>query len=640
MPSPIVPAAPAFDAAGTPFSPEYGDIYHTADSGPGQARHVFLGGNDLPARWTGGRVFTLLETGFGLGLNFLTTWQAWRDDAARPERLHFVSIEKHPFTREGLVMLHARYPEFAPLAALLQSAWPLPLPGLHRLHFEDRRVTLTLAFGDVADSLPKLRLAADAIYLDGFAPDRNPDMWTAAVMRALARLARPGATLATYTTARAVRDALAAAGFVPELRPGFGRKRNMMAARFAPSRPPRDTAAPARSERRAIVIGAGLAGAAVSERLTARGWTIELIERNSTPAAEASGIAAGVFHPHVSRDDSLLSRLTRAGFLYAVASWLGLEHSGHRFAWARCGVLQVAKDARDEARMAATMRALGFPPEYVDYLPRSIAVERAGRETRAGGWWFPDSGWVSPGELVAAQLAAAGARGKLKLHMGVTAHALDRTGDDWRVVSADGTTIASAPVVVLANSHDAARLVAPGATLKRVRGQLTCLPAGSLAAPAAVLAGAGHLIPFADGSAVVGATYDFDDESAEAREEDHAGNLERLERLLPGATARQDVARLAGSVGFRCVAPDRLPLVGALPEAGAVPSSGAARNLPRAPGLYGAFAYASRGLTWAALGGELIACAAEDEPLPVEGDLADAIDPARFLLRRARRDRP
>lgn len=84
MVSSIVPATPAFDAAGTPYSPEYRDVYHSADSGPGQARLVFLGGNDLPARWAGARVFTIVETGFGLGLNFLATWQAWRGAPAAP----------------------------------------------------------------------------------------------------------------------------------------------------------------------------------------------------------------------------------------------------------------------------------------------------------------------------------------------------------------------------------------------------------------------------------------------------------------------------------------------------------------------------------------------------------------------------
>ena len=639
MRAPLVPAPLAFDAAGTPYSPEYGDVYHSADSGPGQARHVFIGGNDLPQRWAGARVFTIVETGFGLGMNFLATWDAWRADPARPARLHFVSVEKHPFTREGLAGLHARYAEFAPLAAQLQSAWPLPLPGLHRLEFEGGRVTLTLAFADVGDILPGLRLAADAFYLDGFAPDRNPEMWAPTIMRALARLARPGATLATYTTARAVRDALAGAGFAAELRPGFGRKRNMLAARITPRGAPRHGPPPAPSwgEHRAIVVGAGLAGAAVCERLAARGWRIELIERLATPAAEASSIPSGVFHPNVSRDDSLLSRLTRTGYLYSLARWRALETAGHRLPWDCCGVLQMAKDAREEARMAATVRMLGFPARYVDYLPRTSAENKAGRDVRAGGWWFPDSGWMRPAGLVAAQIAAAKARGNLKLHMGVTVHALDRTGENWRILSTEGTTVASAPVVVLANSHDAARLVPLGVTLKRVRGQLTRLPAGSVPAPTAVLAGAGHLIPDTDGGTIVGATYDFEVEDPAPRKEDHAGNLERLERLLPGMAARFDPAALDGAVGFRCVAADRLPLIGALPDAGAWRPGGLARDLPRLPGLFGAFAYASRGLTWAALGGELIASAVEGEPLPLEGDLADAIDPARFMLRRARR---
>lgn len=636
MPSPIVPAAPAFDANGTPYSTGYGDVYHSDESGPGQARHVFLGGNDLPERWAGARVFTILETGFGFGLNFLATWAAWRADSARPDRLHFVSVEKHPFTRAGLATLHGRYAEFSQFAAELQVAWPLPLPGLHRLHFEDGHVTLTLAFADVAAALPNLRLAADAIYLDGFAPDRNPDMWTPAVMKALTRLVRSGATVATYTTARAVRDALAAAGFVPHLRPGFGRKRQMLVARYAPLRPPRHATLPAPrwSERRAIVIGAGLAGAAVAERLAARGWAIELIERHAGPAAEASGMQAGIFHPQLSRDDSILSRLTRAGCLYALARWRALEAAGHRPVWERSGVLQVAKDGRDEARMAATVRALGFPVGYVEFLPRGPAADRTGVEVTAGGWWFPESGWLQPASLVDAQLAAAerGVR-----HFGAAVHALTRNGDRWEARAQDGTTIASAPVAVLANSHDAARLVPLGAELKRVRGQLTVLPGDRFPRLRVALAGAGYLVPTGNGAAVAGATYDYDDDGAAPSTDAHAGNLARVERLVAGGAPGLDPAQLTGTVGFRCVSLDRLPLIGALPDIQA--SAPGLRPLPRLPGLYGALAYASRGLTWAALGGELIASLVHGEPLPLESDLTDAVDPGRFAWRRRRRNR-
>ena len=636
----VVPATPAFDAAGTPFAPAYGDVYHSADSGPGQAAHVFLGGNDLPDRWAGARVFTILETGFGFGLNFLCTWQAWRNDARRPERLHFVSVEKHPFLREGLAELHARHPELAPLAAQLRAVWPLPLPGLHRLHFEGGHVTLTLALGDIADVLPQLRLAADAFFLDGFAPERNPDMWTPAIMKALARLARPGATAATYTAARTVRDALTGAGFTPGLRPGFGRKRSMLAARYAPAGVRRNALPeqPQWSERRAIVIGAGLAGAALCERLAARGWHIDLVERRPAPAMEASGIASGIFHPHLSRDDSILSRLTRAGSLYALGHWRALEAAGQRFAWGCCGALQMAKDAKEENRMAATVRALGFPVAYVDYLPRASAQERAGIGLRAGGWWFPEGGWVRPGELVAAQLAAARANDNLNLHTGATVRALERKGDNWLALSEGGSVIASAPVVVLANADDAARLAAMGAPLKRVRGQLTLLPGERVSAVRVVLAGAGHLAPAADGTAVAGATYDFDDEDTEPREAGHAGNLARLEKLLPGAAAGLDPATLGGSVGFRCVSSDRLPLIGALLETAALARGlPAPRHLPRAPGLYGLVALGSRGLTWAALGAEQVAAMIEGEPPPLEGALLDAVDPGRFALRRLRR---
>ena len=456
-------------------------------------------------------------------------------------------------------------------------------------------------------------------------------------MKGLARLARPGATLATYTTAHAVRDALAAAGFETEQRAGFGAKRHMLAARYAPRttrRAPADR--PRWSEPRAIVVGAGLAGAAVSERLAARGWRVALIERRSGPAMESSAMPAGVFHPHVSRDDSVLSRLTRAGYLYALGRWRALEAGDARLTWAQCGVLQAAKDAREEARMAATVRALGFPSEYVDYLSSAAATQQAGQPVRTGGWWFPASGWMRPEALVAAQLAAA--RAQLEIHAGRAVHALIRGGDGlWHARDADGALIAAAPVAVLAGSHDAARLAPVGAPLKRVRGQLTMLPEGSVALRT-VLAGSGHVIPGPNGSAVLGSTYDFDDPQPEPSAEGHAANLARLAQLLPASGLSCPAAALQGAVGFRCVAGDRLPLIGALPRADVLPEP--ASHLPavtRSEGLYGAYAYASRGLTWAALGGEIIACLVEGEPLPVESDLADAVDPARFILRRARR---
>jgi tRNA 5-methylaminomethyl-2-thiouridine biosynthesis bifunctional protein len=228
---PIEPADLEFDDSGNAFSRRYGDVYASRDGALGQARHVFLGGNALPSRWAQREQFVIFETGFGLGVNFLATWQQWRDDPLRPRRLHFVSVELHPPRADDLRRAAA---PLESIAAELAAAWPLPLPGLHRLEFEDGGVVLTLGFGDAAALVPRLALGADAFFLDGFAPDRNPVMWSAPLLKSLARMARRSATLATWCTARTVRDALAASGFVVERRAGFGHKRAMLAARFEP----------------------------------------------------------------------------------------------------------------------------------------------------------------------------------------------------------------------------------------------------------------------------------------------------------------------------------------------------------------------------------------------------------------------
>ena len=289
---PLVPAEPAAAGDGTPYSALYDDVYHTAHGGLAQARHVFLAGNDLPSRWLGGERFTILESGFGLGLNFLATWQAWRESQARG-RLHFISVEKHPFRRDDLAVLLAAYPDLAELSASMLEQWPPLSPDFHRLHFDGGRVTLTLLLGDASSLLRQLVAQADAVFLDGFAPAKNPEMWSPALLAIITRLCRPGATLATWSVAGDLRHALENLGWTLERRPGFATKREMLCATLANAVSPAPTfqAMPEDVSRRAIVIGAGLAGTAVSERLAARGWRVELFERHSRPAQEASDAA-------------------------------------------------------------------------------------------------------------------------------------------------------------------------------------------------------------------------------------------------------------------------------------------------------------------------------------------------------------
>jgi tRNA 5-methylaminomethyl-2-thiouridine biosynthesis bifunctional protein len=472
-------------------------------------------------------------------------------------------------------------------------------------------------------------------------------MWSPQLMQRLSRLARPGTTIATYSSAGSVRQGLEAAGFALEKCPGFGRKRDMLRGCYAPrwpSRRPREHA-PGPSNRHAIVIGAGLAGAAVTERLASRGWKIDLIERRAQPAAQTRGLYAGVFHPHVSSDDCILSRTARNGFLYAIARWLALEQAGQALAWGRCGVLQISGDGeRDQCKINA-IAALGYPHGYAQYIERGAAETLTGCRLSSGGWWFSGGGWMRPPALIAAQLATAGGTtggAALTPHFGVDVRKIARSGGEWQALAADGTRIAAAPVLVLANSHDITRLASIAQPLKNIRGQVTYLPAANIVAPRVVLAGKGYVLPAADAVVVTGSTYDHDNDDPAPQVQGHEANLLRLAQLLPHARVEADAAKLDGAVGFRCVAPDRMPLVGAIPDVDAARAqqgrlSGAQlSDLPRCPGLYCASAYASRGLVWAALAGELLASLIEGEPLPLEGDLADALDPGRFVLRQVR----
>ncbi|MEC4718842.1 bifunctional tRNA (5-methylaminomethyl-2-thiouridine)(34)-methyltransferase MnmD/FAD-dependent 5-carboxymethylaminomethyl-2-thiouridine(34) oxidoreductase MnmC [Noviherbaspirillum sp. CPCC 100848] len=618
---------------GIPYADAHGDNYHSAKGGLEQARHVFLGGNGLPQRWQGRRSFAILETGFGSGLNFLATWQAWRDDPERSAQLHYVAIEKHPFAASDLEKLHALWPQLQPLSAQLCAAWPPLVAGFHRLALDEGRIQLTLAFGDVADCLPEIQAAADAFYLDGFAPSKNPGMRAPQILSRLNRLAAPDATLATYGVTGDGRRALMQAGFLCQRPPRFRGKPQMLVARFAPrwQQPLRIPV----QDRRAIVIGAGIAGCAACERLAARGWQVTLVERHAQPAREASGNIAGIVMPMMSRDGNQASRLARAAYLYAVAQWRQLGGIGAAFAGRQCGVLQLAHDAQQATLQRAALEELGLPADFVRWSEPADAAALTGNRASHGGWFFPQGGWVTPASLCEAMLSACGA--KLLRLFCKGAASLERSGGIWMVRDEAGAEIASAPVVVVAGGIDGHRLPQTRSLpLDAIRGQVTHLSAASVKAPPLVICGDGYVTPEVQGICTVGATYD-DDRETVLRRDSQEENLQRLAQLLPAAVTVTLGAELRGRVGFRCVTPDRMPLVGALPDADLPITGSRLRDVPRHPGLYGLMGYGSRGLIWAPFAAELLASMLEGAPLPIERSLVDVIDPARFALKAYRR---
>lgn len=675
---PLTPALAVSAMGDVPYSPQYGDIYHSSHDALGQAHHVFLRGNGLPERWRGRERFTVCETGFGLGTNFLALWQAWRDDPQRCGRLHMVSIEAHPFEADQMAhWLRRRLPDsLQPLADELLAQWPPLMPGLHRLEFERGAVTLTLAFGRAHAVLPQLRFAADAFFLDGFAPGRNPDMWSDGVMAQLADLGAAGATVATWATAGAMRRGLHAAGFVVEKRPGFGPKREMTVASLpvAGARAG-EAVASMRRAGRAVVIGAGLAGAGVARGLAERGWQVDVVDgglpRQAThqgvrqPGAPERGTRnlesfrpghlAAALTPMVDAEDSVRARLARAGALRAAVRWRELASSatgmggrqdlggmagdgsssmgwhdvapgGTASSALVAGTVQVAKARLLKrpnalADWAAGIAALRFPGDWVRIVDADEASRLAGQAVGRGGLYFPGGLLVRPQALCADLLEHPSIRQTADV-----VHALHRASErTWQVRCASAGTM-EVDVVVVAAAGDTPGLLAAsglawplGETMQPVAGQITLMPAASLlhGGPRCIVAGEGYVLPSVEGWCVAGSTYDHDalpDEAAPVSAAGHAGNLARARSLLPQLLPGLDMPGLAGWGGWRAVLRDRMPAIG---------------ELAGAPGVWIAAGYASRGVTWSALAGEVIGGSLAGEPAVIEGDLLQAMSPQR-----------
>lgn len=214
-----------------PYSEEFGDFYYSKADGRAECRHVFLAANGLPERFVGKQNFVIAELGFGTGLNFIETWSAWEASAATGARLEFHSFELRLLDRDDIERALSAWPDLAAKACELVKLWPSQPDGDVRIDFECQGKTIHLHIhrGLALEQLSAATFAADAWFLDGFSPARNPDMWSVELMRAVAEHTVEGGTFATYSAAGWVRRNLQAAGFTVQKRPGHSGKRDMSA---------------------------------------------------------------------------------------------------------------------------------------------------------------------------------------------------------------------------------------------------------------------------------------------------------------------------------------------------------------------------------------------------------------------------
>lgn len=652
---PVMPHAQIdWDDQGRPRSRVFDDVYFSDQSGLDETRYVFLEQNRLAERFAalpaGGRL-VIGETGFGTGLNFLCAWQLFEQHAVAGARLHFVSVEKYPLSPADLQRALALWPDLKPLSDQLLKHYVAIHQGFQRIVLDNGRVTLTLLIGDALEQLPQLDGQIDAWFLDGFAPAKNPEMWTAELFAELARLAAPDSTISTFTSTGWVRRLLNAAGFKMKRTPGIGHKWEILRGEFLGW--PEDVPLPVAtkpwfarpvqlsSERRALVIGAGLAGCATAASLAARGWQVSLLERHDAVAREASGNPQGVLYLKLSAHGTALSQLIVSGFGYTRRLLETLQRGTD---WDDCGVLQLAFNEKERERQGQL--AAAFPEDLLQWLDQPEAQARAGVGLAHGGLYYPEGGWVHPPALCQAQSAQPGVT--LLTHQ--EAVELRKVDGQWQAFDGD-RLIATAPVVVLAGAAEIKRFPqSADLPLKRIRGQITRLAQTTQSqALATVVCAEGYVAPARLGEHTLGASFDFNNDDLTPTTAEHLGNLAMLEEISTDLVARlhisePDADRLEGRAAFRCTSPDYLPIVGPLADYGAFTDayralSKDARQVPDVPcpwldGLYVNSGHGSRGLITAPLSGELLAAWLDNEPLPLPRSVAEACHPNRFALRR------
>lgn len=686
-----------WDEQHQPRSNIFNDVYFSVENGLEESRYVFLQGNQLEQRWQklpAGTTFTIVETGFGTGLNFLAAWQLWHsmlDQLADNCKLHFISIEKFPLSAEELKKAHCAWPELSAFSNQLVSAYPpQPWYGTQTLSFCSSpnelkpNIELSLVFEDVSEALIRISgrtdfgphsaaeepslgektPAADAWFLDGFAPAKNPEMWTATLFNAMKNNSRINTSFATFTAAGVVRRALLEVGFNCRKVPGFGRKREMLLGQFEPntnmstdktenvSRIKRVRSWPSwpykarhqkvtSRDRSAIVVGAGLAGCHAANALARAGFKVTVLEQN-TIASGASSNKQGVVYTKFSASNEPLAYFNRIAQIYADHFY---ENTGlYQSVGAQCGVLQLFHDEKAAKRLQQFSKNLRPNPRY-GLLSREQASSVAGLDLPCGGLIATKSGWLAPQALCDKLLA----HQNIQVFENCDVTRLEHQDGHWQLHASNQSF--SAAFCVVANASKAAEFEQLSSLpLRSIRGQVSHVQScDQLQKLSTVICGEGYLTPAcSDGNTrihCVGATYNLQSQDADINSADNITNMQTLQSLVSGLEMSQiqlnDIR--AAKVGFRCTTPDYFPIVGPVPviqdnlqrfnqlrkKANAdVDSCGSYY-----PGLYCSLGFGSRGLAYTPVAANLIARLITGNYLPIAPELYQQLHPSRFIIR-------
>ncbi|KTC86743.1 bifunctional tRNA (5-methylaminomethyl-2-thiouridine)(34)-methyltransferase MnmD/FAD-dependent 5-carboxymethylaminomethyl-2-thiouridine(34) oxidoreductase MnmC [Legionella brunensis] len=638
---------------GLPFSTKFDDIYFSTEGGLQETEHVFVTGNRLIERWQAlsSDAFIIAETGFGSGLNFLLTWSLWLKYAPASTRLYFISCEKFPLTKTDLARCLNLWPELQEQAKSLLADYPILTPGFHHLSFAEGRVNLTLMLGDAISCFNELLICGDAPlesklrsnhvdawFLDGFAPAKNEAMWSENLFHTIGLLSKPGTTLATFSAASLVKKNLEMMGFLVSKVKGFGRKRDMIVANFKGIQgsirakfritPWHATTLTKTTHKRAIILGAGLAGCYAANALAKRHWQVTLIDAEDNVGCGASGNEQAVLYPKLSSYQSPLTQFMLAAFLFATRYYKRLlaEYPLGELS----GILQLAFNEKETLAQASLDSWLSAYPELGRLVNNEQASELAGVPLKTNGLFIPLSGWLNSQTLC--QL--------LSQYPGiqfVPKTIIKELNFEQELWHADAHT---ADVLIIANGYQAAQFPQTQyLPIKPIRGQMTQIESNEASDKLKIpLCGDGHVLPAHNRTHAIGATYHLGSTDKTHDVTDDQKNLVRLEKIAQLAWSKELKSNWAG---IRGATTDYLPVVGPVPtelefyQRFATLKSNAKRWLPFPgayyPGLYLCAGFGSRGLTTVPLAAEWLASLINNEPFFLPRTLIQALSPARFL---------
>lgn len=627
-----------FDQQGTPESRLFDDIYFSRKDGVAESNYVFIHHNDLPTRFSqlaDHEQFLIAETGFGSGLNFLLAADLFLRTAPKNAHLYFVSFEKYPLKYADLAKILSYWPQFQMLSELLLRQYPPLLPGLQRLHLHPQ-ITLDLYFADVNEALPEWverhKRTVHAWFLDGFAPQKNPQMWQPELFQAISVSMANQATLATFSATGDVRRGLIRAGLHIKKAPGFGKKREMLYGTIYKLGLPKNL--PAES---IAIIGDGIAAASLAYALKNSVKDITVFSAASGPAAGASGNPQGAVYPLLQAQWTPTADFFSHAHEYARQLYCSAAPS----CWHETGVQQLSKTAAQHIKIRS-IRARALYPSDI-WLPqtRAQASQSASLELPSASLLLPKAGWV-PAKTLVSELfeqvrkhrMALGRKFEQKFNCPITSiQEVGYTqngvaGKPWALLTENNKYQAD-QVIIAGGERSASLLPQALVPIRPVRGQITQLsipkdhPLNKLTQ---VLCHNGYITPATEGTCCIGATFDKSRHEAIFDAQDDKQNLNQLEKDFGFALPKQWIANSRASV--RATTPDHLPLAGRAPRF-------ANENLDEWPNLWILSGLGARGLTSAPLAAELIAAQVEALPLPATARIVDALKPIRFAERAA-----